>query len=184
MHRHLVPSKSALEPCRPWGGSGWRGLQSIVRPGCPGGAGWGAVQGTGCSLITSSGLPDLGRTRSTMRLALLMLWAKPSLTRRFITKAPNSSGPFPWAAHWWIRSSDHYDDRRRVVTRLPAGSGGSAPAALEHVGRDFSGRLRARYQARRPLSSGHPQPPGASFFVPDDDVRAPKSKDASGGCCG
>src|ERR1044072_2405885 len=58
---------------------------------------------TGWSLMTSSRTSQTsGRTRSTMRLALLMLWAKPFSTSWRMTNGLNSSRAlFLGRADWW-----------------------------------------------------------------------------------
>ena len=62
---------------------------------------------TGWSLMTSSRTSQTsGRTRSTMRLALLMLWAKPFSTSWRMTNGLNSSSAiFLGSPHWWSLSS-------------------------------------------------------------------------------
>ena len=62
---------------------------------------------TGWSLMTSSRTSQTsGRTRSTMRLALLMLWAKPFSTSWRMTNGLNSSSAiFLGRPHWCSLSS-------------------------------------------------------------------------------
>ena len=65
------------------------------------------LSSTGWSWMTSSSTSQTSwRTRSTMRLALLMLWALPFSTSFFITKGLNSSSAISLGRpHWYIFSS-------------------------------------------------------------------------------
>ena len=65
------------------------------------------LSSTGWSLMTSSRTSQTsGRTRSTMRLALLMLWAKPFSTSWRMTNGLNSSSAiFLGRPHWCSFSS-------------------------------------------------------------------------------
>ena len=104
------PSKSALKAEHT---SGWiwmalpstrTGMKAWMPSRCSVGA---RFSSTGWSLMTSSSTSHTsGRTRSTIRLALLMLWAKPFSTSCRMTNGLNSSSAiFLGRPHWCSFSS-------------------------------------------------------------------------------
>ncbi len=104
------PSKSALKAVHT---SGWiwmalpstsTGSKAWMPSRCSVGARFSI---TGCSLMTSSSTSHTwGRARSTIRLALLMFWARLRSTSRFMTNGLNSSSAICFGRpHWCRRSS-------------------------------------------------------------------------------
>ena len=104
------PSKSALNAVHTSGWT-WMALPSIstgMNAWSPSRWRVGArFRSTGRSLMTSSSTSHTsGRTWSTVRLALLMLWASPESTSRCMTNGLNSSSAIRLGSpHWSSRSS-------------------------------------------------------------------------------
>jgi len=93
----------------------------------------------------SRNIPDLGcGLRSTIRLADLDVGCVPLVTDSRMTKGLKSSSRiFLGSPHSWSFSSGRPRSPSAPSSRraCQAGSGGTCPAALEHVGGDFSLRL-------------------------------------------